>query len=91
MELAKYPGNITENSFRSAGYVCSAGYVLSSVRRPGGYVIRRQKMSVAPDMPCPPSGVPADMLSAVKKCPNLFMLWGFAIPSNQAVASISMG
>ena len=32
-----------------------------------------------------------DMLSAVKKCPNLFMLWGFAIPSNQAVASISMG
>ena len=23
----------------------SAGYVLSSVRRPGGYVIRRQKMS----------------------------------------------
>ena len=39
----------------------------SSVRRPGGYVIRRQK------------------------CPNLFMLWGFAIPSNQALASISMG
>ena len=39
----------------------------------------------------PPLGVPADMLSAVKKCPNLFMLWGFAIPSNQAVASISMG
>ena len=39
----------------------------------------------------PPQGVPADMLSAVKKCPNLFMLWGFAIPSNQAVASISMG
>ena len=39
----------------------------------------------------PPLGVPADMLSAVKKCPNLFMLCGFAIPSNQAVASISMG
>ena len=39
-------------------------------------------------MSCPPLGVPADMLSAVKKCPNLFMLWGFAIPSNQAVASI---
>ena len=36
----------------------------------------------------PPLGVPADMLSAVKKCPNLFMLWGFAIPSNQAVTSI---
>ena len=48
-------------------------------------------MSVALDMSCPPLGVPADMLSAVKKCPNLFMLWGFAIPSNQAVASISMG
>ena len=36
----------------------------------------------------PPLGVPADMLSAVKKCPNLFMLWGFAIPSNQAVTGI---
>ena len=30
----------------------------------------------------PPLGVPADLQSAVKKCPNLFMLWGFAIPSN---------
>ena len=39
----------------------------------------------------PPLGVPADMLSAVKKCPNLFMLWGFAIPNPQALASISMG
>ena len=39
----------------------------------------------------PPLGVPADLQSAVKKCPNLFMLWGFAIPSNQAVAGISMG
>ena len=39
----------------------------------------------------PPLGVPADLQSAVKKYPNLFMLWGFAIPSNQAVASISMG
>ena len=29
-----------------------------------------------------------DLQSAVKKCPNLFMLWGFAIPSNQAVTSI---
>ena len=27
----------------------------------------------------PPLGVPADLQSAVKKCPNLFMLWGFAI------------
>ena len=35
----------------------------------------------------PPLGVPADLQSAVKKCPNLFMLWGFVIPSNQAVAS----
>ena len=48
-------------------------------------------ISIAPDMSFPPLGVPADMLSAVKKCPNLFMLWGFAIPSNQAVTSISMG
>mgnify|MGYP004628217121 CR=1 FL=1 len=39
----------------------------------------------------PPLGVSADMLSAVKKRPNLFMLWGYGIPSNQAVASISMG
>ena len=29
--------------------------------------------------------------SAVKKCPNLFMLWGYVIPSPQAVASISIG
>ena len=42
-------------------------------------------------MPFPPLGVPADLQSAVKKCPNLFMLWGFAIPSNQTVAGISMG
>ena len=42
-------------------------------------------------MSFPPLGVPADLQSAVKKCPNLFMLWGFAIPNNQAVASISMG
>ena len=28
----------------------------------------------------PPLGVSADMLSAVKKCPNHFMLWGFANP-----------
>lgn len=34
----------------------------------------------------PPLSVPADMLSAVKKCPNLFMLWGYVIPSPQAVA-----
>ena len=47
--------------------------------------------SVAPDMSFPPLGVPADLQSAVKKCPNLFMLWGFAIPSNQALAGISMG
>ena len=39
----------------------------SSIRRPGGFVIRRQK------------------------CPNLFMLWGYVIPSPQAVAGISMG
>ena len=42
-------------------------------------------------MPFPPLGIPADMLSAVKKCSNLFMLWGFVIPSNQAVASIVLG
>ena len=47
--------------------------------------------SVALDMSCPPLGVPADLQSAVKKCPNHFMLWGFAIPSPQAVASISIG
>ena len=47
--------------------------------------------SVAPDMSFPPLGVPADMLSAVKKCPNLFMLWGYVIPNTQAAASISMG
>ena len=29
-------------------------------------------------MSFPPLGVPADLQSAVKKCPNLFMLWGFA-------------
>ena len=39
----------------------------------------------------PPLGVPADLQSAVKKCPNLFMLWGYVIPSTQTVASISMG
>ena len=39
----------------------------------------------------PPLGVPADLQSAVKKCPNLFMLWGFAIPNTQAIASISIG
>ena len=39
----------------------------------------------------PPLGVPADLQSAVKKCPNLFMLWGYVIPSPQAVAGISMG
>ena len=44
-----------------------------------------------PDMPFPPLGVPADMLSAVKKCPNLFMLWGYVIPSNQDVVCNVMG
>ena len=39
----------------------------------------------------PSLGVSADLQSAVKKCPNHFMLWGYVIPSNQAVASISMG
>ena len=52
---------------------------------------RKKFISVAPDMSCSPLGVPADMLSAVKKCPNLFMLWGYVIPSNQAVAGISLG
>ena len=32
--------------------------------------------------PRPPLGVPADMLSAVKKWPNFFLLWGYVIPSN---------
>ena len=32
-------------------------------------------------MPIPPLGVPADLQSAVKKCPNLFMFWGFVIPN----------
>ena len=31
-----------------------------------------------------------DLQSAVKKCPNLFMLWGYVIPSLQAIAGISM-
>ena len=31
---------------------------------------------------CPP-GVPADLKSAVKKCPNLFRICGFEIRSNQ--------
>ena len=39
---------------------------------------------------CSPLGVLADLQSAVKKCPNLFMLWGYVIPSTQTVASISM-
>ena len=38
----------------------------------------------------PPLGVPADLQSAVKKCPNLFMLWGYVIPCPQALAGISM-
>ena len=32
----------------------------------------------------PPPGVPPDLQSGVKKCPNLFMICGFAIRSNQA-------
>ena len=31
---------------------------------------------------CPP-GVPADLKSAVKKCPNLFRICGFEIRSKQ--------
>ena len=61
--------------------------------RSAGYVL-----SVASDMPVrsagyvrPPLGVPADLQSAVKKCPNLFMLWGYVIPCPQAIAGISMG
>ena len=61
------------------------GYVIPSLQVPAA-----PDMPVAPDMSFPPLGVPADLQSAVKKCPNLFMLWGFAIPSNLAVASISM-
>ena len=38
-----------------------------------------------------PLGIPADMLSAVKKCSNLFMLWGYVIPRPQAKAVLSMG
>ena len=30
-----------------------------------------------------PSGVPADLKSAVKKCPNLFRICGFEIRSKQ--------
>ena len=59
--------------------------------RLGGSYVAAGAFPVAPDMPFPPLGVPADLQSAVKKCPNLFMLWGFAIPSNQTVAGISMG
>ena len=42
-------------------------------------------------MPFPPLGVPADLYSAVKKNPNLFMFWGYVIPNTQALAGISMG
>ena len=30
-----------------------------------------------------PLGVSTDLQSVVKKCPNLFMFWGFVIPSHQ--------
>ena len=30
-----------------------------------------------------PLGVSTDLQSVVKKCPNLFVFWGFAIPSNR--------
>ena len=30
-----------------------------------------------------PLGVSTDLQSVVKKCPNLFVFWGFAIPSHQ--------
>ena len=39
----------------------------------------------------PPLGVPADLQCAVKKCPNLFMLWGYVIPNNQDGSCIVMG
>ena len=42
-------------------------------------------------MPFPPLGVPADLQSAANKCPNLFMLWGYVIPSNQDVVYNVMG
>jgi hypothetical protein len=42
-------------------------------------------------MPFPPLGVPADLQSAANKCPNLFMLWGYVIPSNQDVVCNVMG
>ena len=48
----------------------------------------KDKNSSSAGFACSPLGVLADLQSAVKKCPNLFMLWGFAIPSNQAVTSI---
>ena len=32
-----------------------------------------------------------DLQSAVKKCPNLFMLWGYVIHSNQAVDCMVVG
>ena len=30
-----------------------------------------------------PLGVSTDLQSVVKKCPNLFVFWGFAIPGNR--------
>ena len=30
-----------------------------------------------------PLGVSTDLQSVVKKCPNPFVFWGFAIPGNQ--------
>ena len=56
--------------------------------RPRNALIRSAN-PVAPDMPFPPLGVPADLQSAVKKCPNLFMLWGFAIPIRNAGYSVA--
>lgn len=41
----------------------------------------KDKNSSSAGFACSPLGVLADLQSAVKKCPNLFMLWGFAIIS----------
>ena len=39
----------------------------------------------------PPSGVPPDLQSGVKKCPNLFSLCGFAIRSKGGCFSFCWG
>ena len=75
---------------RSPNTCCASGYQLvgdifyiislSSVRRSDGL-----------QSPYPPSGVPTDLQSVVKKWPNLFMFCGFAIRSREIVICYGLG